>query len=343
MSFIRGVWGSLLSAWIRFGTAVFPRTIHPMVLHFPIVLLYLALLIEILRYVTGAPERSFLQRAGFWVLTLSLFAIVAAAATGVLSESYVRWTPKTLSILSTHQTFAVLTGVFAAASWVVRVRTRVRPDRKWSFWGRGTGRATVGSALLLVGAVAMITITASLGGAMVYDYGVGTPATLITRTATSGQSAASPPLGGQVRVDRWVRYTAKAKAVWLLLDAGQNNGFDFNGYSNGAMAITVPAGWTVHVTVVNKSTMLNHSAIIIPKAQIATGTGFSPVFPGAETSAPVTGISPGHFARFTFAAARAGAYAVVCGVPGHASFGMWDRFNVSATAAIPSIAFHSAG
>lgn len=313
-----------------------------MVLHFPIVLLYLALLIEILRYATGAPERSFLQRAGFWVLTLSLFAIVAAAATGVLSESYVRWTPKTASILSTHQTFAVLTGLFAAASWLVRVRSRVRPDRKWSFFGRGTGRATIGSALLLAGAVVMITITASLGGSMVYNYGIGTPTTLISHAAHAGQSAASPPLGGQVRVDQWLGYTSGAKSAWLLLDAGQNAGFDFNGYSNGAMSITVPAGWTVHVSVVNKSTTLNHSAIIVPAAQVSAGAGFSPAFPGAETPAPTTGVSPGQSAQFTFTAHSAGAYAVVCGVPGHAGYGMWDRFDVSATATRPSIAFRGA-
>ncbi len=315
-----------------------------MVLHFPIVLLYLALLIEILRYASGAPERSFLQRAGFWVLTLSLFAIVAAAATGVLSESYVRWTPKTAAILSTHQTFAVLTGLFAAASWLVRVRTRVRPDRKWSFFGRGTGRASVASALLVVGAVVMITITASLGGSMVYKYGIGTPPTLVSHTVNSGQTAASPPLGGQVRVDRWLSYTDSGGrvSVWLLLEAGLNSGFNFNGYSNGAMSVAVPQGSTVHVSLINKSSFLAHSAVIVPISQVSAGANFSPAFPGAQTNAPTSGISPGQSAQFTFFASASGHYAVVCGVPGHAGYGMWDRFTVSPAAAKPTISFRRA-
>ena len=193
MAALQSIWNGFLSAWIRFGTAVFPRTIHPMVLHFPIALLYLAVLIEIFRYLVGR-EQNFLQRAGFWVLTLSLFAIAAAAATGVLSEHYVRWTPQTAAMLSKHQTFAVLTGLFAFLSWVVRLLSKTKPGQ-WSVLGRGQGRATILSSLLLVAATAMITITGSLGGSMVYHYGVGTPPTLIqkgtlpshTQAAVSGQ------------------------------------------------------------------------------------------------------------------------------------------------------------
>lgn len=180
-----GIYTALMGAWIRFGTSVFPRTIHPMVLHFPIVLLYLAVLVEVMRYVMGKAHDSFYQRAGFWVLTLSLFAIAGAAATGILSEQYVRFTPQTEAILSAHQRDAVLTGVFAIAAWIVRVFTRFHGERRdrWSLFKTGRGRSTVLSSLLVLAAMIMVSITGSLGGTMVYHYGVGTPSTLKTTTA----------------------------------------------------------------------------------------------------------------------------------------------------------------
>lgn len=52
----------------------------------------------------------------------------------------------------------------------------------------GWGRSTIGLDLLLVGAV-LVSITGSLGGTMVYRYGVGTPPTLVaarhSRTAAA--------------------------------------------------------------------------------------------------------------------------------------------------------------
>lgn len=185
-----GIYSALMGAWIRFGTSVFPRTIHPMVLHFPIVLLYVAVLVEVMRYLMGKAHDSFFQRAGFWVLTLSLFAIVGAAATGVLSEQYVRFTPQTQALLSAHQRDAVLTGVFAMAAWLVRVFTRFHKERagSWSLFKTGRGRATIVSSILVVAAMVMVSITGSLGGTMVYKYGVGTPSTLKSTVATSASS-----------------------------------------------------------------------------------------------------------------------------------------------------------
>jgi len=196
MSVLTGIWSALLGTWIRIGTSLLPRTIHPMVLHFPIVLLYLAVLIEVVRYVGGRSREMFFQRAGFWVLTLSLFAIVAAAAAGVISEQFVRFTPQTAALLSAHQTDAVLTGVLALAAWLVRVFTKFprdgRKSDRWSLFGTGRGRASVVSSLLVVGAMVMISITGSLGGTMVYHYGVGTPATLKSAPVTTGPNSSKP-------------------------------------------------------------------------------------------------------------------------------------------------------
>ena len=153
-----------------------------MILHFPIVLLYLTLLIEIARLLGGARQEAFFQRAGFWTLSLSLLAIVAAAAAGVISEQFVKWTPQMAALLAAHQRDAALTGVFALTAWVMRILTRfpsnarTRTSSQWSVLG-GRGRATILSTVMVVAAVIMISITGSLGGTMVYHYGAGTPLT----------------------------------------------------------------------------------------------------------------------------------------------------------------------
>ena len=181
MGFVRGIYSGLLGLWIHIGERIFPPTIHPMLVHFPIVLLYLALLADILSRVVRSPDR-FFERSSFWLIILGLIAGVVAAAAGVISEQFVKWTPTTISLLSAHQRDAVLTGVLVIAALVSRWLNRYPLGRgsaargqvrAWTFAGTGRGRTSLMATLLLIGAVAMITETASLGGTMVYQYGVG--------------------------------------------------------------------------------------------------------------------------------------------------------------------------
>ncbi len=147
-----------------------PPTIHPMILHFPIVLLYLTAAIDLGAQVLRDRDR-FLQRAGFWVLTLACFFTVVTMTAGFISEQSVHWTAATSAILSRHQHFAILTGLSEGAAWLVRLGTRFRHRERWSVWGRGRG--TWVSTLLVLLAAIFVTLTAHLGGSMVYDYGVG--------------------------------------------------------------------------------------------------------------------------------------------------------------------------
>lgn len=176
MGFIIGIWSGLLQGWIHLGTGIFPPVIHPMMVHFPIVLLYGTLLTTILGYLWPMPDR-FFDRASFWLLVLALIAGIWTAATGVLSESFVKWTPTTLALLTRHQTFAVLTGVLVILALVSRLMARyprnARNHRAWSLNGSGRGKPSGLSFVFLVAAIAMITMTASIGGTMVYQYGVG--------------------------------------------------------------------------------------------------------------------------------------------------------------------------
>jgi sulfocyanin len=133
---------------------------------------------------------------------------------------------------------------------------------------------------------------------------------------------------------------AAAHAVDVSIVAGKNaagGGFDFNGYQNGAMTITVPVGWrvVVHFTNVND---LPHSVAVLPSgADKQPAPAGAPVFSGATTKDFAAGLPKGAKQTFTFNATKPGTYEFVCGVPGHAVAGMWDKLVVSPTAKAPSV------
>lgn len=170
---------AIMNAWTRLGEQVFPPTIHPMIVHFPIALLYLTLLADIAAYLSSRQQDRFFERMGFLTLSLSLMAIVAAGAAGLISEHFVHWTPTTQAMLSAHQRDAVLTGIFALAAWTLRwfsqyptqPSTPEGPRRQWFVSGRG--RLTLWSTACVLGAVVMVSITGAIGGTMVYGYGAG--------------------------------------------------------------------------------------------------------------------------------------------------------------------------
>jgi uncharacterized membrane protein len=173
---IFSLWGSILRTWISIGTRIFPPVIHPMLVHFPIVLLWGSLLTGLLGLMWRSHDR-FLDRTSFWLLVLGLLAGIAAAAAGVISEQYVNWTPTTRALLSTHQAYAVLTGLFTmlaiASRLLGRYPRQMESRRAWQLGRSGRGRQTILSLIFSLAAVVMITMTASIGGTMVYQYGVG--------------------------------------------------------------------------------------------------------------------------------------------------------------------------
>lgn len=179
----------LLIAWLA---RMFPPTIHPMVVHFPIALLYITSLAEFLALITRSARRDrFLDRASFWLLTLSGAAIVAAGAAGVISEQSVHLTPTTAAMLSAHQRDAVLTGLFALMGWLAQAFTFFRDTRAWSILGSGRGRVTFVSMVLVWAATFMVSVTGTVGGSMVYNHCLGIRAPQC-RPAASHTTTPSP-------------------------------------------------------------------------------------------------------------------------------------------------------
>jgi sulfocyanin len=168
---------------------------------------------------------------------------------------------------------------------------------------------------------------------------------------TTASAASAPP----ATAPTWV--TTKDKVVDLSLVAGWNNandGFNFDGGAQGKMTVTVPLGSKVVATFKNDTT-IPHDVLVIPYMSTLPSHSVTPAFTGARSSFSgagrpgAGGPSAGGSSRprtpgpttFTFVANKAGTYMIICGVPGHALAGMWDKFVVSSTATVASVTYTS--
>jgi hypothetical protein len=141
-------------------------------------------------------------------------------------------------------------------------------------------------------------------------------------------------LGQAALLPAWVTVGANGKSVALLITT---SGVAFNGASNGRMTITVPQGWQVSITDRN-TTSVAQSLVIATQAKTPLPTtGFTAALTGAATAHPATALAKGS-QQFSFAASQAGDYIMVSDVPGSARAGLWDHFDVSATAKMPAVA-----
>jgi plastocyanin len=121
-----------------------------------------------------------------------------------------------------------------------------------------------------------------------------------------------------------------AVVTMIAAEGNANGGENFDGFSKGAMTVTVPKGWTVVVHFsVSASSGIPHSLLVTPANGKFSFTNPKPVFPGAETTNPIDGGAPGSKQTFHFKVTKPGKYRIVCAIPGHAALGMWDWLVVS--------------
>jgi sulfocyanin len=130
----------------------------------------------------------------------------------------------------------------------------------------------------------------------------------------------------------WVRWDPGTKTAQITITANYNEdnaGFNFDGYHGGKLTLTIPTGAKVTVDFTNKAG-LPHSVVITPYADRTEAGNFPLAFPGSSSPNPGTGAANVKTAQtFSFTANKAGTYAIVCGVPGHAIGGMWDVLKVA--------------
>ena len=163
---------------------------------------------------------------------------------------------------------------------------------------------------------------------------------MLTALLTMWIAVASPPAiaPDSVAVNAFMWYDAAARTTHVQLSAaldGNNGGMNFNGASKGAATITVPAGWKLRMTFVNRDA-IPHSAIIIADQRPLPAIPETPAFGGAYTSGLTAGLFTDQTDELKFTASPAGQYILVCGVPGHGASGMWIRFVVSPSATAPA-------
>lgn len=153
--------------------------------------------------------------------------------------------------------------------------------------------------------------------------------------AGAGVAAATGP--------KWIKWNPAKKTVELWIKAaynGNNGSWNFNGYYEGRATIVVPTGARVLLHFVNPDGNYPHSVAItrpygpdempdrLGRKQVAISRAY--------TRSPESGC-PSCKEDARFKAKKAGRYALMCGVVGHAQAGMWLGFEVSDSVSRPKL------
>ncbi|MBI5475026.1 MAG: DUF2231 domain-containing protein [Ignavibacteriae bacterium] len=133
--------------------------IHPLIVHFPIALLTISFIFDVIGMLTGKKE---FTMSAWWMLLIGTISVAAAIASGLSAAGGLESSSQAREHIENHQEAAlVVAGVFAfLLLWRVANKTRV-PDRRWLYL-----------VLSVVGLVA-VWVTALYGGELVYEFGVG--------------------------------------------------------------------------------------------------------------------------------------------------------------------------
>jgi hypothetical protein len=149
---------------------------------------------------------------------------------------------------------------------------------------------------------------------------------MLLLAAGSAASAGNTRSTAQPDPHRFLSWDTAGRTAHLTLLAGlgsANNGFNVDGYGRGELLVTIPLGWRVVASCENRGTTRHSCAVV--KGSLST----RPAFPGAASRAPVTGLSPGAKATFSFTASRIGSFRIACLVPGHEQAREWAVLDVA--------------
>lgn len=162
----------------------------------------------------------------------------------------------------------------------------------------------------------------------------------VVAPAVTGIGSVQAATKVEIQSAKWLKIDKVHKTLTVKVIANAtnaNSGMNFDGYSNGDMQIQIPQGWLVQVSFQNHSSMMPHSAMIVPLNQHSKVSGFTPAFPRASTPSPTSGTMQGMTLLFKFKANKSGKFALICGLPGHSAGGMWDKVTVSSKFKTPSV------
>jgi hypothetical protein len=125
---------------------------------------------------------------------------------------------------------------------------------------------------------------------------------------------------------RYIHVDPAARTVVVTLIAGYPAGdyqFNYNGYRNGTLVISIPIGWLVTVQCENRGTVPNSCAVVRGSHDL------TPMEPGWSTPEPTRGLEPGQSATFVFSPSQSGSYRIASLVGGSEASGMWADLEVT--------------
>jgi uncharacterized membrane protein len=139
--------------------------LHPLVVHFPIVLLTASFALDLGGVLLGNTHA---KKSGWWFFLAGSAGLVATVITGLIAKSAVLVPEGALSVLDTHQELALASlSVFAILLfWRIGNRSEIPQQRRALF----LSVYALGVLLTWLGALQ--------GGELVYHYGVGVRALL---------------------------------------------------------------------------------------------------------------------------------------------------------------------
>jgi sulfocyanin len=165
-------------------------------------------------------------------------------------------------------------------------------------------------------------------------------AALVAARTAATQTTGAQHAGHFPMDSTWLSYDSTSKTVTFQLIAGLTGGaksaFNFNGFTDGELTLTVPAGSTVVMPFVNDDGTPHSAVTITGDGPLPNMTGEAAI-PRAYTRAASQGLAQGQKDTLRFKAEPAAEYRIICGVPGHGLSGMWIRFVVSSEVSAPSV------
>ncbi|MEO6994474.1 MAG: DUF2231 domain-containing protein [Lacunisphaera sp.] len=128
---------------------------HPLLLHFPIAVLWLGALAEATRVWREAPSTG---RAVVWLMGIGALAALAAAGSGWLLAAHERVRSDQRETLELHRWLGLATAVAACLSWAAAASWRETPSlaRRWL------------RRLCVMGTAALVTVASHLGATIVW-------------------------------------------------------------------------------------------------------------------------------------------------------------------------------
>jgi uncharacterized membrane protein len=133
---------------------------HPMLVHFPIALLFVSVLFDV---ASRALTRDNLREGALWLLGLGLLGGIAGAIAGTLAEDAAEKAGVAEALIETHEMLAYLTLGIMTVLFLSRLLLRNRFSTR------------VFAAYLVVATLGLVAVSATghTGGNLVYEHGAG--------------------------------------------------------------------------------------------------------------------------------------------------------------------------